>query len=88
MVSPVTNGMPQQIPAANTFQPGGSADAVRQKEDREETRASSASTTNETRTTESRQEERSSSVTASARDDDNGQTRSRSDRGSVIDVVV
>lgn len=86
MVSPVSNGLPQQIPASNTFQPGGSTENIREKERTEQVAASRTGTEN--RATESRRADDKPPVSASSRDEDNGQTRSRTDRGSVIDVVV
>ncbi len=91
MVSPVSNGMPQQIPASNTFQPGGSTDNVRQREDREDPRLARTDTTAQTaesRSTSRTEETRSNTVQASSRDEDNGQTSARTTRGSVLDVVV
>lgn len=87
MVSPVSNGLPQQIPAANTFQPGGSTENVREKDRSEQSAASGIGTEN--RTAESRRtEEKAPAVSASSRDEDNGQTRTRTDRGSVLDLTV
>ena len=86
MVSPVSNGLPQQIPAANTFQPAGTAENIREKDRTEQAAASGVSTEN--RATESRRTEERTTVSASSRDEDNGQTRARTDRGSVFDVTV
>lgn len=91
MVSPVSNGLPQQIPASNTFQPGGSTENIREKENRDTARtaAASSTSTSESRAADStHREERETTVSASSRDEDNGQARARTDRGSVLDVVV
>lgn len=90
MVTPVSNGLQQQIPAANTFQPGGSTENVRQREERDTKAVANESVTrsSETRSAARAEESRSSSVQASARDEDNGQTSARTTRGSVLDVVV
>lgn len=87
MVSSVTNGLPQQIPASNTFQPGGSTENIREKDRTEQASASGVNTDN--RASESRRTDESSrTVSASSREDDNGRASARTDRGSVFDVVV
>ena len=88
MVSPLTSGLQQQIPAANTFQPGGSAEDVRQREDREQTRPAGTQAA-QTQASETRNNGRQEeTVRASSRDEDNGQVRANSTRGSVLDLSV
>lgn len=88
MVSPVTSGVQQQIPAANTFQPGGNVQDVRQKEEREQTRPAGTSAA-ESQATETRNNGRKDEIQASAsRSEDNGQASARQSRGSVVDLTV
>jgi hypothetical protein len=87
MVSPVTSSVQQQIPAANTFQPGGNTEEVRQK-DREQTRPAGTAAA-ESQSTETRNNGRKDEVQASAsRNEDNGQASARSSRGSVVDLTA
>lgn len=89
MVSSVTGTAQQQIPAANTFQPGGGAEQVGQREQREETKAAgaSASESQKSETRNNGNEQRETRV-ASSRSEDDGQVKSRASRGSVVDLTV
>lgn len=89
MVSAVTSTAQQQIPAANTFQPGGNSEDVRQKEDRETTRAAGTSTA-ETQSSETRNNGQQQRVTERENDGDrdDGQVKARASRGSVVDLTV
>lgn len=92
MVYPVSS---QQIPAANTFQPGGGVEQVKRDDSKvqdkakpagsETVRTSSSDTRNSSRTEETRQYASSQS---SDRSSDNGSVSSSSARGGQLDIVV
>ena len=88
MVSPVSSGIQQQIPAANTFQPGGNQDAQKAQKDDQETQASSGSTA-APQTTETRKADSQTSLASSNdHDQDDGLAAGSKDRGSVLDLTV
>lgn len=93
MVGPVGSGIQQQIPAANTFQPGGNTQESRESaETRQGTETRPVGTSAaEAQGTETRNngESRAESLEASARGSERTQSASGgSDRGSVVDITV
>lgn len=90
MVYPVSGAVAQQIPAANTFQPGSTADA--QKRTEQDSKINSAQTQN-TDTTRAqrlnaRDEEKASVQTSSNRTQDTGSVRASTQRGTTLDLSV
>lgn len=91
MVGPVNNGIQQQqIPAANTFQPGGNEQVREQQEVQEQTRPAGTSAS-ETQSSETRNngEERSPALQAQNTNDATEFQASGDERpGSIVDITV
>lgn len=95
MVYPVGNPYAQQIPAANTFQPGGTEAVKRPEENKipdstrpsgtDTARASSSETRNNGRVPESRGYDVASSTERSS---DNGSVSASSSRGTNLNITV
>ncbi len=90
MVYPVSGYPSPQIPAANTFQPGGTDAAVKQRAD--EKQAQSTDSSSEARTQRldrsAESNERYVKASESSRSEDSGRTTSSSSRGTQLDVTV
>lgn len=93
MVYPVNGGVSQQIPAANTFQPGGTEATKRPEENKIEgaTRPSGTDTaksaSSETRNN-GRVEDRSAERRSESRSVDTGAVYASGSRGSNVDLSV
>lgn len=90
MVSPVTGGVQQQLPIANTFQPGtaGSEQAKRpERESRADETRPSGTDTARAQASETRNYGKQE-VSAAARSEDTGGVSSSSSRGTTLDITV
>lgn len=94
MVYPVSSPLQQQIPAANTFQPGGTEATKRPEENRTEdaTRPSGSDAarteSSETRNNGRVEASRSYELASEERANDSGYVASSSSRGTQVDVTV
>lgn len=92
MVSPVTGGLQQQIPAANTFQPGGSvAEQQARQPDREprtEEANPSGTETARSQSSETRNLSRSEETAYADPAQDSGGVTASSSRGTTLDITV
>ncbi len=91
MVGPIAYNAQAQIPAANTFQPGGTQGQQQgriQEEDQQQTRpaGTQAAQSQETETRNNGREE--SIVQTNSREDDNGASAASTDRGTTVDISV
>lgn len=80
----VTSVSSPQIPAANTFKPGGTDENRQARETQEQSRKEQVTSVQETRRSERGEETRAAS---SSRSEDTG-TSARSARGSLVDLTV
>lgn len=89
MVNPVMSGVAQQIPAANTFQPGSQNDAVKRTGQDERQNAAQTGDVNAARTqnVDTRNSEKTSAL-ASNRNEDTGRVSASSARGTTVDISV
>ncbi len=89
MVYPVSTPLQQQIPAANTFQPGGT-EATKRPEENKIPDSTRPSGTDTARADAARQrvEERSYQVAQDDRARDNGAVSASSSRGTQLDLVA
>lgn len=96
MVSPINSGFAQQVPASNTFQPGGNAGQVQNREqqnDEEQVRSVGTSTAQsqqtETRNNGTEENNNPALQSASSRENTNSlQQQSNQPRGSTLDITV
>jgi hypothetical protein len=88
MVYPVSSPLvQQQIPAANTFQPGGTESVKRPEENRtEDATRPTGSDSARTEAANNRQDERREEVSASSRSEDNGRISTSGSRGTQLDI--
>ena len=89
MVYPVGNPYAQQIPAANTFQPGGTENVKRPEENKtvDSTRPSGTDAARSERTT-NRNTESSTRLVEDSRAQDTGAVYSSASRGTNLDLTV
>jgi hypothetical protein len=89
MVYPVSNTLSQQIPAANTFQPGGSVEQKRPEQDNrlDSTRTSGADTARSQKV-EDRSLERSNVLASAERSEDTGGVSASNSRGTSLNITV
>ena len=89
MVSPVTGGVQQQLPIANTFQPGAGADQAQRtdKESRADETRVAGTETGRSQASETRSYSRED-VSASSRSEDTGGISASSSRGQTLDITV
>lgn len=87
MVYPVGNPYSQQIPAANTFQPGGT-ESVKKPEENKTLDSTRPSGTDAARTEKTSNRNASYRVADSDNDQDNGAVYSSSSRGTTLDITA
>lgn len=88
---PVSNPLvQQQIPAANTFQPGGTEAVKRPEENKvaDSTRPSGSDTARAERNNNRIEDERRYEAAADRRSEDNGRISASASRGTELDITV
>ena len=88
MVYPVSGGTPQQIPAANTFQPGGPTNESVKRPDEEKRPDESRARDAEASRTQSYQARDDRAERVVDRSEDNGRISTSSSRGSNVNITV
>jgi hypothetical protein len=90
MVYPVSGGLAQQIPAANTFQPGAQAvdNKNQAQENRLDTTKLSGTETARSQSTDTKNFQRNEVYSESGRSQDTGGVSASSSRGTSIDITV
>ncbi len=87
MVNPVSVGVQQQIPAANTFQPGGTTDAPKRTEQDNKLQTSDDAPVR-AKSVETSYEKKEVSASANNRAEDTGGVTASSSRGTELDITV
>lgn len=84
MVYPVSSPLTQQIPAANTFQPGGQAEGPKRPEIEEASDSGSV----RSQSVDTRNSEKSTVSASSSRAEDTGGVSASTERGTTVDLSV
>ena len=88
MVYPVSGGTPQQIPAANTYQPGGPTNESVKRPEEEKRPDESRSRSAESSRTQSYQTRDDRAERVVDRSEDNGRVSTSGSRGSNVNITV
>lgn len=88
MVYPVSNSLSQQIPAANTFQPGNVEQKRPEQDNRLDSTRTNGADTARSNNVETRGVEKSSVQASAERSQDSGGVSASSSRGTSLNITV